>query len=63
MPIIMLVVWLALIGLAVWLVTTYIPMPDAIKKLIVIAVVVLVVLWLIQLTGLATLGPAVPRLH
>ena len=47
MPIIYIIVWLAIIGLLMWLVTTYIPMPDAIKKLIVVVVVVLVIIWLI----------------
>jgi hypothetical protein len=59
MPILTLIIYLALIGLAVWLVTTYIPMPDSIKRLIVVVVVVLVVLWLLELIGFV--GPTVPR--
>lgn len=61
MPILTLVVYLALIGLAVWLVTTYVPMPDPIKKLIVVVVVVLIVLWLVQLIGFT--GPTIPRIR
>jgi hypothetical protein len=61
MPILTLVIWLALLGLLVWLVTTYIPMPEPIKRLIVIVVVVLVVLWIVQLVGF--IGPSVPRLR
>lgn len=63
MPILLLLLWIALIGLAVWLVTTYIPMSDAFKRLIVIVAVVAVVLWILQLTGILTLGPTVPRLR
>lgn len=63
MPIIALVLWIALIGLAVWIIISYIPMPEAIKKLIVIVAVVAIVLWVITLFGLTSLGPAVPRLH
>jgi hypothetical protein len=62
MPIIALVVWWGLIGLATWLVVTYIPMPAEVKRLIVIAVVILLVLWLVELLGVTSLGPHVPRL-
>ena len=61
MPLLTLVVYLALIGLVVWAVTTYIPMPAPIKTLIVVLVVVVIVLWIISLLGLV--GPMVPRLR
>ncbi len=63
MPILTLVLYLALIGLVVWLITTYIPMPAQIKTLIVVLVVVLLVIWIIQLTGLLGTGPMVPPLR
>lgn len=62
MPIILFILWLAIIGVVTWAVVTYIPMPDAIKKLIIIVVVVLVVLWLVQLVGVLGSGPTIPRL-
>lgn len=63
MPILTLVVYLALIGLALWLITNYIPMPPQIKTLIVVVVVVFIVIWLLQLTNLVAIGPTVPRLR
>lgn len=42
----------AIVGFLVWLVITYIPMPDPFKKAIVVIVVVLLVLYLVQLFGL-----------
>jgi hypothetical protein len=63
MPILQLVLILALIGVVVWLVTTYIPMPAQIKTLIIVAVVILLVIWIIQLTGLVNIGPNVPRVR
>ncbi len=37
----------ALVGFVVWLIVTYIPMPDPFAKVIIVAVVVLLVLYLI----------------
>lgn len=56
MPLISLIVYIAVIGLVLWLVTTYIPMPDPIKKILVVVVVVALVIWL--LTMLLPLGGA-----
>ena len=47
-----LVITLALVGFVVWAVTTYVPMPEAFRKAIVVVVVVLLVLYLIQVLGL-----------
>jgi hypothetical protein len=63
MPILTLVIYLAIIGLIVWLVTTYIPMPAQIKTLIIVVTIVLIVLWIVQLTGLIGSGPVVPRIR
>lgn len=56
MGLVVLVLVLALVGFLVWLILTYIPMPDLWKKLIVVVLVVFVVLYLIGLlTGHATI--------
>ena len=46
-----LLLMLALLGFLVFLIVTYIPMPDIFQKAIVVIAVVLVVLYLIQLFG------------
>lgn len=61
MPIITLILWMALIGLLTWAVTTYIPMPPQIKTLIIVVVIVVVILWIINLVGFV--GPSLPRLR
>ena len=63
MPIIVLIIWLGLIGLITWAVITYIPMPPAIKTLIIAVVVIAVVLWILQMVGVGLGGPALPRLR
>ncbi len=47
-----LILTIALLGFLVWLVITYIPMPEIFKKAIVVLVVILVILYLVQLFGL-----------
>lgn len=49
MPLIQLVVILIVIGVVLWLVTTYIPIDGKILKIINIVVIVAVVLWLLTL--------------
>lgn len=56
-----LILTIALVGLIVWLVTNYIPMPEPFKRAIVVIVIVFVILWLIQILGIGDV--AVPRLH
>jgi hypothetical protein len=47
-----LIVILAVVGFCVWLVVTYIPMPEPIRKAIIVIVVVVLLLWLVgQLAG------------
>ena len=46
-----LILTLALVGFLVWLIITYIPMPDVFKKAIIVIVVILLVLYIIQLFG------------
>ena len=47
MDLISLVITLVVVGVVLWLVNTYVPMDPKIRKLLNIAVVVLVVLWLL----------------
>ena len=43
---------IALVGLVVWLITTYVPMPAPFKQIIMVVVVILLVLWLINVFGI-----------
>ena len=52
MSLIQLVIILIVIGVLLWLVTTYIPMDKTIKKIITAVVVIAVVLWLLQIFGI-----------
>ena len=61
MSLIGLILVLALIGLALYLIETYIPMSPPIKLVIRIVVIIVVVLWLLQLIGFV--GPSVPRIQ
>lgn len=47
MPLLTVIIWIAIVGLIVWLVTNYIPMPDAFKKVIIVVAVVVLVLWVV----------------
>jgi len=60
MTLINIVVILILVGLALWLVNTYIPMAAGIKSLLNIVVFVVVLIWLLQLFGL--IGPVPIRI-
>jgi hypothetical protein len=55
MTLIDIIVILILVGLALWLVNTYIPMAAAIKSLLNVVVFVVVLVWLLQTFGL--IGP------
>lgn len=46
-----LILTLALVGFLVYLIITYIPMPDPFKKVIVVIVIVLLILYLIRVLG------------
>jgi len=52
------VIVLAIVGFAIWLVVTYIPMPDPFKKVIVVVVVLVLLLWVVR----ALLGSGALRL-
>lgn len=59
MPILTFILIVALIGFGMWLITTYIPMPDPIKKVLVIGVTVFIVVWVLQLLGVFNMGPVI----
>jgi hypothetical protein len=63
MPIILLLVWLAIVGVIAWALVTYVPMPAAIRTVIIIAAVICCVLIVIQAVGGLGSGPLVPRLR
>lgn len=52
MPLISIVIALVVIGVALWLINTYIPMASSIKTILNIVVVGSVVIWLLQMFGL-----------
>lgn len=52
MTLINLIIVLAVVGVLLWLVTTYIPMDPTIRKIMVAVVVIAVVLWLLKAFGL-----------
>lgn len=43
---------LALIGFVTWLVVTYIPMPEPIRRMILVIAVVLIIIYLLRVFGL-----------
>lgn len=61
MSLIMLVLVLAVVGLCLYLIETYIPMAPPIKLVIRIVILIAVVLWLLQLFGVV--GPTVGHLR
>ncbi len=58
---ILLIVYLALIGLAYWAVTTLIPMPAQIQKIILVVCVVVAILMVLEAFGIMPAGT--PRLR
>ncbi len=52
MPLLSIIVTLVVCGVILWLINSYIPMQPGIKKLLNIAVVVILVLWLLNAFGL-----------
>jgi hypothetical protein len=61
MSIIMLILVLAVIGLALYLIETYIPMAPPIKLVIRVIIIIALVLWFLQLFGVV--GPTVGHLR
>ena len=52
MALIDLVIVLVIVGVLLWLANTYIPMDPTVKRIMNIAVVVFIVIWLLQVLGL-----------
>ena len=52
MSLIAIIITLAIVGVLLWLVNTFIPMPDAIKKIINIVSIIVVILWLLNVFGI-----------
>lgn len=51
MNILTIVIVLVVVGVVLYLVNAYIPMDDKIKKILNIAVVIFVIIWLLQVVG------------
>lgn len=56
MSLLTIVLTLAIVGLIVWAVTTFIPMPPKFQQLIYVITVVFLVLWILQGFGLINTG-------
>lgn len=52
MSLIALIIALVVVGVALWLVNSYVPMQAAVKKILNIVVVIVVVLWLLSVFGI-----------
>lgn len=52
-----------LIGLAIWLINTYTPIPAPIKKIILIAGIVVIILILLRATGILGHDVAIPTIR
>lgn len=64
MSIIALIVWLVVIGVVAWLITTYIPMPQPFKTILMIVLVVVALLLVLSAFGLiGGLSTDVPRVR
>lgn len=63
MSLIMLLVILAVIGLAAWALVTFVPMPGAIKTVIIVVSVVACVLYALHAMGIGLPNPGVPQIR
>jgi len=52
MNLISLILLLAVIGFILWLITTYIPMPEPFKKVIIVVIVIVLIIYMLQLFGI-----------
>lgn len=52
MPLVHIVIALIVVGVALWLINTYIPMASGIKTILNVVVVVAVAIWVLQAVGL-----------
>ena len=51
MPLIQLIIVLAVVGVILWLINSYIPMQTTIKKILNVVVVIAVIIWLLSVFG------------
>jgi hypothetical protein len=51
MPLIHLVIVLAIVGVILWLINSYIPMQSTLKRILNVVVIVAVVVWLLSVFG------------
>ena len=51
MPLIQLVIVLAVVGVVLWLINSYIPMQATLKKILNVVVVIAVIIWLLSVFG------------
>jgi hypothetical protein len=51
MPIVSVLITLVVVGVVLWLITTYVPMAPPIKTVITVVVILLLCLWLLQVFG------------
>lgn len=64
MPIVSFIVILAVIGLLLWLVNTYIPMDGKIKNILNVVAIILVVIWVLNVFGVFSMDMGtVPRVR
>jgi uncharacterized BrkB/YihY/UPF0761 family membrane protein len=63
MPIINLIVVLAVIGVLMWLINTYVPMQEPYKKILNIVIIVATILWLLSVFGIFNLGGTVGHIR
>jgi hypothetical protein len=59
MSLITLILVIALAGLLLWVIQTFIPMDAAVKKLLQVVVVVCLLLWVLQGLGVLNGGPTI----
>jgi predicted membrane protein len=52
MPVVNIVIALIVVGVALWLINTFIPMANSIKTILNVVVVVSVVIWVLQAVGM-----------
>jgi hypothetical protein len=52
MPLLTILIVLVVVGIALWLINTYIPMDRKIKNILNIVVVIVVIIWLLKAFGL-----------
>lgn len=52
MPLLTLIIVIAVVGVILWLITTYIPMQPTVKRILVAVVIFILVIWLLQVFGI-----------